>query len=166
MTALATRVRTGRARVARARSLRHGAARVLAGLTLVATAACGSSDGPEQELAAVKPPSWFTAPQDGAEPDADPPRWTRRYAELPRSESDVEMVYSQALDRAGWRYHAGDCRGVGAPEGGRVSTDCWTRAGYVLAFTAAAGASAETGPTSLDVVLHQADRSNPSPSKA
>jgi hypothetical protein len=158
MTDLTTRVRIGRAGLLRTL--------LLTGAAVLATAGCGSAEGPERELARIEPPSWFTEPTDAAEPDADPPRWTRRYATLPRPSSDVEVVYSQALDRAGWRYHAGECAVVGAPRGGEITADCWTREDLVLAFSATGETSAETGPSRLEIVLHRADRSRPSPSKA
>jgi len=162
MTVSTTRAQAGRASLPRVRA-------ALVGVLLVAAltaSGCGSAAGPERELARIEPPSWFTEPKDAAEPDADPPRWTRRYDALPKPSSDVEMVYSQALDRAGWRFHAGSCAEVGAPSGGRVTADCWTKEGLVLAFTTTAAAGKETGPSRLDVVLHQADRSRPSPSRA
>lgn len=135
---------------------------LLAGLLLVA--GCGSTDGGERVLADIEPPSWFTEPVDAASPDADPPRWTRRYERVPKPSSDVEMVYAQALDRAGWRYHDGDC--AGAPRGGKIARDCWTSPGYVLAFTTTPASSADVAPTRLDVVLHRASGSVPSPSEA
>jgi hypothetical protein len=123
-------------------------------LALVALAGCGEDTGPETALTEIVPPSWFTAAHDTAEPDADPPKWTRRYAKLPKSPSDVEMAYAQALDRAGWRYQAGAC--ASAPEGGDITTDCWTHDGLVLAYVATPMTSGdETGPSRLDIVLHR-----------
>ena len=156
MTNLTQRVPSGRARF-----------RLLAlGLVAATLTGCGSAEGPEQALAEITPPSWFTAPDDDSAPDADPPRWTRRYAGLPKSTSDVETVYSQALDRAGWRYHAGDCAGVGAPRGGKIRKDCWTRSGLVLAFVATPETSTDEAPSRLEIMLHEAERSAPSPSRA
>jgi hypothetical protein len=155
MTSSTLRVRPGRA---------HSRA-LLAGLVLVALAGCGGADGPEQALDEIVPPSWFTEPRDSADPDADPPRWTRRYAALPAPTSDVEMVYAQALDRAGWRFHPGDCAAVGAPRGGALTADCWTRSGLVLGYVASPEGGAET-PSRLEIVLHRAGPVEPSPSRA
>jgi hypothetical protein len=128
-----------------------------AGLAAVVLAGCGGEDlKPAQALDAVAAPDWFTEPADTAEPEADPPRWTRVYAKLPRSRSDVELAYSQALDRAGWRFRGGSC--PQAPTGGEIDADCWLNGGLVLAFATSAEGSgvAEKGPTRLDVVLHAA----------
>jgi hypothetical protein len=122
--------------------------------TLAAVAGCSSGPGPEAALDEIAAPSWFTAAKDTAEPDADPPRWTRRYAKLPKSASEVDVVYAQALDRAGWRYTAGTC--AAAPPGGVIKEDCWTRHDLVLAYRATPVTSGdEAGPATLEIVLHE-----------
>jgi hypothetical protein len=122
--------------------------------TLAALAGCASEPGPEAALDAIAAPSWFTAAKDTAQPDADPPRWTRSYAMLPKSASEVDMVYAQALDRAGWRYTSGTC--AAAPSGGAIKDDCWTRDGLVLAYRATPMTSGdEAGPAKLEIVLHE-----------
>lgn len=126
----------------------------LAALVAVgALSGCGGDAGPAEALADVKAPSWFAGAQDTADEDGDPPRWTRRYAKLPKSASDVEMVYAQALDRAGWRYQT-DCDSA-PPESG-VESDCWTRDDLVLAYTATPLTSDDSGPSKLEIVLHEA----------
>jgi hypothetical protein len=129
--------------------------RILAALfTLAAVAGCSSEPGPEAAFDEIAAPSWFTAPKDTAQTDADPPRWTRRYTKLPKSASEVDVVYAQALDRAGWRYTAGTC--AAAPPGGVIKDDCWTRNDLVLAYRAAPLSSRdEHGPATLEIVIHE-----------
>jgi hypothetical protein len=139
------------------RAVRACAAAVAAGLVALAFTGCA---GEQQAfvLDAVTAPSWFTAPRDQADPDVDPPRWNRSYAGLPRSQSDVELAYAQALDRAGWHYRAGEC--AQAPRGGRIKADCWVHEGYVLAYTTRpeGARDGDRGPTRLEIVLHEAAR--------
>lgn len=121
---------------------------------LAAVAGCSSDAGAEAALDEIAAPSWFTEPKDTAQPDADPPRWTRRYPGLPKPASEVDMVYAQALDRAGWRYTDGTC--AAAPPGGQIREDCWTRDGLVLAYHATPVTSGdEAGPATLEIVLHE-----------
>ena len=128
-------------------------------LGTVGVAGCGSGAPALAAVDEVTVPSWFTDPVDRADDGADPPRWTRRYAKLPRAQSDVELAYSQALDRAGWRFRASaaDCADAGAPKGGRISDNCWIRDGLVLAFTARHDRGGTDGrpPSALEVVLHE-----------
>jgi hypothetical protein len=130
---------------------------VVCSLAALALTGCATGDQAEHAFEQVRTPTWFTAPRDVSDDDADPPRWRRTYARLPRSQSDVELAYSQALDRAGWRFQAGKCGD--APPGGAIKSDCWVGDGVVLAFVARHdGAGGGDGaPTRLEVVVHEID---------
>ncbi len=130
----------------RVRRLVRVAAAVLALVPAVAGCSSAGSDS-RQQLDQVTAPDWFTQPADQETSTG----LTRTYVRLPRGAADVELAYSQALGRAGWRYHdqGGVCGRTDAPDG------CWTVQNYRLAFRATGndGRDTSTGPSSLTVVV-------------
>lgn len=130
----------------RARRLVPVAAAVLA-LVAAVTGCSSASSGSRQVLDQVTAPDWFTRPVDQETATG----LTRTYVRLPRSAADVELGYSQALGRAGWRFHdqSGACGRADAPDG------CWTVQNYRLVFRATGndGRDTPTGPSSLTVVV-------------
>ncbi len=135
--------RAGRSR----RLLLRALAVVLAAVPLVA--GCGSSANAESSTALnqVTAPDWFTRPADHVTEDG----FTRTYARLPRSAADAELGYSQALGRAGWRFHdSGSACGRAQSQDG-----CWTAPNFRLVFRATGndGPDAATGPSTLTVVV-------------
>jgi hypothetical protein len=121
----------------------------LALFTALAVAGCGGPSA-EDALGKAKLPSWFTAPADKAEGG----KTVRTYVGLPRSAAEVEMVYGQALDRAGWKFHDG-----GPTCGDKPDKDgCWTGEDLMVTFRASANdGKADTAlATSLTVVVSDA----------
>ncbi|MGY0236233.1 hypothetical protein [Longispora urticae] len=114
----------------------------LVALSVAALALTGCAGGPSgaaDALAKVEAPEWLGKPADTTKGD----NLVRTYVGVPRRAAEAESAYSQALDRAGWRFHEG------GPTCGKNPTKdgCWTADDLLITVSGSGNDSATPDAT-------------------